>query len=219
MSKSRLLYLVRLVIHGSHQHIRMILLQWHDPHSWLRLACDTLHYIWLRMADKRGLQDPLITPVMWLNAIREEPKKWRSLFLRAEVSAVADGIDSFGACPAASVNCASHDCHLCSSSYPTLIQLRSHLASKHSYRNPLRMRVYSTSCQCCHVEFHRRSSMVKHLTTRQSRCSLFYLNSVPPLSIEAVLKLDDGAARIARTADPKAIKWRAVRPHWPGVRA
>ena len=69
-----------------------------------------------------------------------------------------------------------HTLQLCPSfpvgakTWPDRVALRSHMMSKHGWRNPWRQYVAGSCCPVCRTQFHSRARAVDHLAHRAERC-------------------------------------------------
>ena len=104
--------------------------------------------------------------------------------------------------PAASVSADVFECADCPRAFPTEVQLKSHRAKLHAYRNPLHYLITGTVCIRCSVDFHSRTRLYKHVY-RMILCHDHYHNVATPMS-ELELCSIEGAMKLVKT-DCKAI--------------
>ena len=93
-------------------------------------------------------------------------------------------------------------CTQCASAFPTSVQLHSHLAKMHGYRNPLWYRLHNTVCCHCSLDFHSKARLFRHVY-RVADCHMYYLSEVTPMSNEQLAVVD--AAQKLVSIDGKAI--------------
>ena len=81
---------------------------------------------------------------------------------------------------------ATFPCDICYQAFPSLQQLHSHKYCKHEIVNPIRLRVYGTTCLSCKTEFHTLRRNFRHIVSKHRfpTCGQYYLNEVSPMSFE-----------------------------------
>ena len=85
---------------------------------------------------------------------------------------------------------ATFQCTECEKTFSSENGLHSHMFAKHNISNPIRLRIYATSCAFCLVQFHSRKGVLKHIAFVSERCTNYYMNNVDPMRVEEVRELD-----------------------------
>ena len=131
------------------------------------------------------MPDPKEQGMFWFKAVATDPQHWLGVFRKAfniQSRSMHSGPTVVNLDGSSHVE---HVCTLCNKTFPTKVQHASHNVKKHDYINPLRLRIYGTSCLCCSVEFHTKFRLFKHLSHSRNRnkCAAFYTDTVSPMEV------------------------------------
>ena len=132
------------------------------------------------MPEKLGTMPlPAVEPEAWECVWKAYPRSWKQL-LRALVQKMARGTEQccYSACLGMCVGVSEctdleflcPSCPAGAKTWPTRAALRSHMMSKHGWRNPWRQFVAGSCCPVCQKQFHTRARPVDHLAHRAERC-------------------------------------------------
>ena len=111
-------------------------------------------------------------------------------------------------CPDLEFLCPS--CPAGAKTWPTRAALRSHMMSKHGWRNPWRQFVAGSSCPVCQKQFHTRARAVDHLAHRAERCRQAIQQDpdlFPKLETDIQGKLDQHDQQERRKAVKQGKSW------------
>ena len=175
---ARSLQLARRISRGAPR--ALFALQQRDRSPWKRQVLVDLYRLRDTMRDKLGtVPPPPVEPEAWESLWKDHPASWKQL-LRVFVQKVARGAEggSFRAHPAMGVSvCSNPDmeflcpsCPVDARTWPNRAALRSHMMSKHGWRNLWRQYVVGSCCPVCRTQFHSRARAVDHWAHRAERC-------------------------------------------------
>ena len=125
----------------------------------------------------------------FVRAVLDEPKKWKSVVNKYKARA-ANGTYMDVLEPDMPEVEATFQCTECDKVFSSKNGMHSHMLAKHSVSNPIRLRIYATSCAFCSVQFHSRKRILKHIAFVSVKCRSYYMDNVEPMEIEEVRKLD-----------------------------
>ena len=151
-----------------------------DRSPWKRQVLLDLCRLRDSMPEKLGtLPPPAVEPEAWERLWKAYPRSWKQL-LRAFVKKMATGTEKCcfsarsGMCIAVSeytdLEFLCPSCPAGAKTWPTRGALRSHMMSKHGWRNPWRQFVAGSCCPVCQKQFHTRARAVDHMAHRAERC-------------------------------------------------
>ena len=204
-----------------------------DRSPWKRQVLLDLCRLRDSMPEKLGtLPHPAVEPEAWERLWKAFPRSWKQL-LRAFVKKMATGTEQCcytarsGMCVAVSEHqdleflCPS--CPADAKTWPTRAALRSHMMSKHGWRNPWRQFVAGSRCPVCQKQFHTRARAVDHLAHRAERCRQAIQQDpdvFPKLETDIQAKLDQQDQQERRKAVKQVKSWLvaflpavSVKPH------
>ena len=94
----------------------------------------------------------------------------------------------------------THQCTLCNQHFATFHGLTSHLHKWHGVKNLARRYTSGNVCRHCLTMYDNRENVIQHLKRLQAGCLISLVQTVVPLSLEAVTELDQTFAETRRAA-------------------
>ena len=162
--------------------------------SWLRDSLPTVY---------ESMPDPKTEFPSSLKYVLDNFSSWKTVLARArKIMVTLSSRAETVAGPVALSLPDQFSCTHCVLTFPTAVQLQSHCAKMHGYRNPLWYRLHNTVCSHCSTDFHSRDRLYRHVY-RVASCHMFYLSDVAPMTSDQLAAID--AAQKLKKKDIKAI--------------
>ena len=196
MLLSRLRYFIRFICHAPVSLTRFVLVQVGFKYCWIELVILDLEFVWLLSESLHtSMANPRTHLQEWINAFSEAPVHWKNTLRR--ICKGLKGKTRLTPSPAATVSLASHTCDQCDFACASIQQLYSHKFDLHGYVNPIRLRMKSSVCIACNIQFHSRARLFRHLTNRpaKNKCAASY-HGIAPMSIEELKELEKSIPKV-----------------------
>ena len=139
-----------------------------DRSPWKRQVLVDLCRLRDTMRDKLGTMPlPPVEPEAW-----ESMCKGSSTFLETTGACVRTESGAMGVsvCSNPDMEFWCLNCPVDAKTWANRAALRSHMMSKHGWRNPWRQYAAGSCCPVCRTQFHSRARAVDHLAHRTERC-------------------------------------------------
>ena len=103
-------------------------------------------------------------------------------------------------------------CQQCGKAFASEVQAFSHRAKMHGYRSAWALRISTSHCPVCGMQFHTRGGILAHLRRygAQNKCASAVL-LMPAMSFEEVSSLESEALTVRRNAPRKQLQPPAIR--------
>ena len=212
----RILFAVRLFMHAPPPLIRIVITAAVNPKSWVvALTADLKHLYSTCKSFLPELPDPTVSIAERFQSFREAPRMWSSVCQKASkqyVDNLGNDISDLSLYVCSNIEQPEHFCSECTKAFDTKVQLLSHRSKMHGYRSPLAMRICTTHCPSCCVEFHSRHRLISHLRRHGSnnKCAVAVL-MLPPFELDEVLKIEKHVADVKKTTGKKQLLKPATR--------
>ena len=161
--------------------------------------------------DKHNdMPSPMIQPDIWFNEIYNNPKTYKSAFVRFQKQWNGKECE-VGAAPVGIVADPSvFACDSCAAHFDTDQKRKSHMFRKHNYRNPIHFKLATTTCLCCSMDFHTRDRLYRHVSRRveKNRCARHYADHIESHDQHDVLWLEQAE----KSARPTKVTSRQLKP-------
>ena len=200
---NRLRYFIRFVCHAPVMLTRFVLVQVGSKSCWIELVISDLEFVWFSSDSLHsGMANPRSHLQQWINAFAEAPVHWKNTFRRICKGMKGKNCPSPPLSSTASPSPAAlttHHCGQCEFSCSTIQQLYSHKFNLHGYVNPIRLRMKSSICVACNVQFHSRGRLLRHLTNRpaKNKCVSSY-DDISPISLEELKEIEKSTPKVDR---------------------
>ena len=172
--------------------VRLALLARDAPRSWLSSIIDVLHKAWLSSTTLESeFPDPRSSIEYWYCKFKTDGKSVVNKCARLAVLAL---------CPLKQKSAEEIErpidgqapCYVCNRVFDSRVAMLAHAKTKHGYRNPCQLRVCTTYCVCCGLEFHNRDRVLNHLRRNGgvNRCYVHYVDQVPELHPDELAEIE-----------------------------
>ena len=92
--------------------------------------------------------------------------------------------------PAKVQSALSFQCHMCSRCFPSNQTRALHLFKVHGVKSDVRLRIDTTHCPVCMLQFHTRERVLNHVKFRSKVCRTYICDGPPILTVEMADALD-----------------------------
>ena len=167
--------------------------------SWIHLVISDLNWIYTHSTNFETMPDPLESLAPWV----EQIKKYPSLFSLAIDKIHKNNLQSYYENmfdPASStIQSAStldrFHCFICFRSFASSNGLTCHLARAHQYYNVYQLRINTSVCPCCNIDFGVRYLNIRHIQSTKCKHHVIQLPVLPKEQIALAIKEDNAKLR------------------------